>query len=366
MRWDDIYLAGTGAWLPTGHVTARQAVADGDYSPEEAERSEQLHLIVAPPDASTPGMAAAAATQALRRAARTPGEVDVLLYSVLKHNGINVANPTSYVQREVGSAAAFAAEVRAGSNGGLAALELACDRLAARADANLALVTCADIWGPPHFDRWRADSGLVFGDGGSAVAVSTRGGFARLRSLVTTQDPELEGLHRGNDGFGDFRNGADHPIDLFQRAQAFLERMPKEELWKRGAVGLHAAVARATDEAGITLEAADHVVLPHFGSQLLRRQVLQPVGLSDFSRTTWEFARRVGHLGAGDQFAGLNHLAESGTLRPGQHIVVIGVGGGFNWSCAVLEVLATPAWSGRENAPHPGHAPAGEGSGTCR
>ncbi|MFD6529324.1 ketoacyl-ACP synthase III family protein [Streptomyces sp. NPDC060184] len=365
MRWNDIHVAGTGAWLPDDHVTAEQAVADGDYSADEAGRSEQLTLTVAPPEASTPGMAAAAARQALWRAGADPGQVDVLLYSVLKHNGINVANPTSYVQREVGSAAAFAAEVRAGSNGGLAALELACDRLSARPEANLAVVACADIWGPPHFDRWRADSGLVFGDGGSAVAVSTRGGFARLRSLVTTQDPELEGLHRGHDSFGDFRNDADHPIDLYRRAQEFLTRMPKEELWKRGSAGLHAAVSQATQEAGVDLASADHIVLPHFGSHLLQRQVLRPLGLTGFTRTTWEFARRVGHLGAGDQLAGLNHLAESGSLRAGEHIVLVGVGGGFNWSCAVLEVGETPGWTRRENHPHPTTVPIAEETGTC-
>jgi 3-oxoacyl-[acyl-carrier-protein] synthase-3 len=47
----------------------------------------------------------------------------------------------------------------------------------------------------------------------------------------------------------------------------------------------------------------------------------------------------VGHLGAGDQICGFNHLLETDRVRPGDRVMLLGVGAGFSWSCAVLEVL---------------------------
>jgi hypothetical protein len=48
----------------------------------------------------------------------------------------------------------------------------------------------------------------------------------------------------------------------------------------------------------------------------------------------------VGHLGGGDQAAGLNHLVESGQLASGDYVLVLGNGLGSNWTCAVIQAVA--------------------------
>lgn len=60
--------------------------------------------------------------------------------------------------------------------------------------------------------------------------------------------------------------------------------------------------------------------------------------------TNWEWSRTVGHLGAGDQFASLAHLVDSGRARPGDRCVLIGVGAGYSWGCAVVEIDTVPDW----------------------
>lgn len=346
MIWNEIFISGTGTWFPDEVVSARDAVLGGQYSADEAEHSQQISLTVSAESDRTPDMAVRASRSALRQAGTGPEELALVLFGVLMHNGVDVWNATSYVQRRLGAVNALGAEIRAGSNGGLTALEVACSMLSARHDVGPALVTCSDAWRAPHFDRWQADSGLVFGDGGAAMVVSREGGFARVLSMVTTQDPELEGLHRGAQEFGPYRHNAQHPIDLFRRAQEFIETMPRDEIWERGATGLRAAVDQATAEASLNVKEADYVVLPHFGARLLTRQCLEPLGLSDFTGTTWDFARRTGHLGAGDQIAGLDHLHRTGALAKGQRVVLLGVGGGFNWTCAVLEITDSPLPAG--------------------
>ena len=60
----------------------------------------------------------------------------------------------------------------------------------------------------------------------------------------------------------------------------------------------------------------------------------------DPGRTTWDWSRTIGHLGAADQFAGLDHLRRSGKLAVGDLVVLMSVGAGYSWGCAVLDVLS--------------------------
>ncbi|MDX6311566.1 MAG: 3-oxoacyl-[acyl-carrier-protein] synthase, partial [Streptomyces sp.] len=345
MRWNDLYVAGLGAWLPKT-VSVEEAVAQGRYDEESAGRSGHLSVTVAPPEENIAEMAVRAGQQALFRSGYRPEDVDAVFYSVVFHAGIDIWNAASYIQRGVAAAGCFAAEVRAGSNGGLMSVELAAAYLASRPGPRVAVATAGDLWSEPYFDRWRADR-ILYGDGAAAIALSTEQGFARIISMATTTDPDLEAMHRGKQPFGPFQHDVDRPIDLNQRHQDFLETFDKDEVWRRVEAGLQSAARQALDEAEVRIADIDHVVVPHFGAGLTLRQCLGPIGISELSRTPWDFSRRTGHLGPADQFAGLNHLAETGALHAGQRVLLVGVGGGFSWTCTVLEVLRTPDWAGR-------------------
>jgi len=229
-------------------------------------------------------------------------------------------------------------EVRQTSNGGMAALDLAAAYLTVSANRQTALLTCGDRFCPPGFDRWRSDPGTVFADGGAALVLSRHGGFARLRSLVVGGDSELEGMHRGDDPFGPAPLSLRTPIDVHHTTRAFLRSAGASYALTRMATGQAQVVKLALAEADTDLPAIDWYVLPNFGRRRMESNFFRPLGV-DPDRTAWDWGRGVGHLGAGDQFAGLAHLLDSGRLRPGQRCAMIGVGGGFSWSCAVLEMV---------------------------
>lgn len=69
-----------------------------------------------------------------------------------------------------------------------------------------------------------------------------------------------------------------------------------------------------------------------------------PLGIP-LERMTWPWGRTVGHLGASDQFVALEHLLNVGELVPGQQVLMVGVGIGFTWCAAVLEILHLPGWT---------------------
>jgi 3-oxoacyl-[acyl-carrier-protein] synthase-3 len=100
-------------------------------------------------------------------------------------------------------------------------------------------------------------------------------------------------------------------------------------------------VDRALSEGDVKLADIDWFVLPSLGAGRIKAHFLDPLGI-DLDRTTWPWGRHVGHLGAGDQIAGLSHLGGAGRLARGQRCLLLGVGAGFSWSAAVVEVLRWP------------------------
>ncbi|MFG2822910.1 ketoacyl-ACP synthase III family protein [Kitasatospora sp. NPDC048365] len=338
MKYDDIYLAGHGASLPPAKPVA-EAVAEGLLDPETARRTKAEAVVVSD-GRSGPEFAAEAARAAL--AATAPGladRVDLLLHATVYHQGHDLWAPASYVQREALRNSCPAIEIRQLSNGGMAALELGAGYLSGVEGREAVLLTAGDRFAPPGFDRWNGDPGTLYGDGGSALVLSRRGGFARLRSLVTLSDSELEGMHRGDDPFGAAPFEHRPVIDLEVAKQAFVARHGVSWCVTRVSGGQHAAVKAALAEADVRLEDIDRFVLPHLGHRRLSAAFFKPFGI-DPERSTWPWSRAVGHLGAADQFAGLGHLVASGALRPGGLALLLGIGAGFSWSAAVVEATA--------------------------
>ncbi|MFE0427393.1 3-oxoacyl-[acyl-carrier-protein] synthase III C-terminal domain-containing protein, partial [Streptomyces sp. NPDC058953] len=172
---------------------------------------------------------------------------------------------------------------------------------------------------------------------GPALVRPRRPGFARLRRLATVSEPELEAMHRGHDPFGTAPFAVRRPMDLQATKRAFVDDVGISYSVARVGAGEAEALKRALSDADVELSDVDWFVLPHFGLRRLSRTYLRTWGIAP-EVTTWPFGRTVGHLGAGDQFAGLAHLVDSGLARPGRLVLLTGVGAGFTWSSAVVEI----------------------------
>jgi 3-oxoacyl-[acyl-carrier-protein] synthase-3 len=155
-------------------------------------------------------------------------------------------------------------------------------------------------------------------------------------------------MHRGDDPFGDHPYAMRQPLDVVVGQKKFVAKTGSSYVVARVKAGQKAALRRALSEAEVELADIDWFVLPHFGIRRLASGFLTPLGI-DVKRTTWPWSRSVGHLGAADQYAGLDHLAATGQLTPGQHCLLMGVGAGFTWSSAVVEIVDRPHWAGTEH-----------------
>ncbi|MET0425252.1 MAG: ketoacyl-ACP synthase III family protein [Actinoplanes sp.] len=335
----ELYLAGVASWLPPARTVA-EAVRRGDCDARTARRSEMASVTVDEEPVVPAEMAVRAARLALAQAGSPPSEVAVLLHAYLYDQGNELWSAASYVQRRTRAGDGPAFGVQQVSNGGMAAIDLAAAYLSA-SGRSTALVTTADRFAAPGFDRWHSDPGTVYADGGTAVVLSTESGFARLASLVLVGDSELEGMHRMGGADGPGMRATTRPVDLGGPKRSFVAERGNAAVLRRVVDGQQRAMTAALEQAGAKLEDVDRFVLPHFGLRRLRLNYLNHLGV-DAERTNWSFSRTVGHLGAGDQAASLAHLAAAGQLRPGQRVLLMAVGAGFSWSAAVVEVLREP------------------------
>ena len=342
MRLNDIFLDSIGVRL--GRPTdLADAVAEGRYDAAEYKANGLLGAVVSD-DEFAPDMAIAAVRQALGRGAADPADIRLMLHASIYFQGQDMWTPASYIQQHTIAGNAPTVDVDQKSNGGMAALGLGSAFLSACDDDAAVLITTCDRFCEPGWDRFRSETGTVMGDGATATVLTRRPGFARVLSCVMTGDPTLEEMYRG-DGLRTGAAPTDRPLDLRTRKKKYMRARLRdlEEISLRIAGGVTACMETALGEAKVEVADVSRVVMPNIGLTVRWWDLLNDLGVPK-ERTTWEWGRTIGHLGAGDQFNGLNHLLETGEVGPGDRVVLAGSGHGFNWGAAVVEILESPRW----------------------
>jgi 3-oxoacyl-[acyl-carrier-protein] synthase III len=341
VRWDELYVASAATWLPPPVTTAAAAEAGLMTARRLQETAFSSALVASDQECDAPpNMAVRAGRAALRRAGTDPADVALVLHSCGWFQGIEMWPAANYVAGNTVGRPVPAFAVQQRCNGAMGALELAGAYLTAGlATGSTALLTTGERHAGPQLDRWNALDLCVFGDGATAIVVSREDGFARVLSTATVADNSLEVLSRGDVPF------AVSPlevstVDLTGRQAS--RTAVQSDLSERFLAVLTTAQRRALADAGTTAAELAWTVIPAsrrgHGQELHRL-----LGVAD-ERTTWHYARTTGHLGPGDQFAGLAHLVETGRVAPGDRVMLFGGGAGYTCTVAVLEILRVPEW----------------------
>ncbi|RKT88987.1 3-oxoacyl-[acyl-carrier-protein] synthase-3 [Saccharopolyspora antimicrobica] len=340
MRWNDLYIGATAMSLGREESTA-EAVADGRYPAKENEAAGFLSVCV-DPEGPTMDLAVRAAETALARAGEKAGQVGLVLHSSIFYQGIDDFSPAAYIQGRTVGGSGIAIEVAQASNGGMAALELAASYLTAQPQTSSVLITTADRFVPPGYDRYNTVGGMLFGDGGTAAVLCRGSGVARLLSSATTGDTTYGDVQLAGEPWSDVAGGNGWPLNVQSRVHSYAAEHGAEifvDMVQAAARSELETMERALADADLEAGDIDWWVFPHNGLSLTDWDGRKAFGV-DVSRTTWDWGRRCGHLGAGDQFAGLTHLLESKKVQPGDRVLVYGSGTGFMYCAAVLEIVA--------------------------
>ncbi|WP_445397981.1 ketoacyl-ACP synthase III family protein [Streptomyces sp. LE64] len=338
MLWRDIFIAGTGSWIPpirpdrdpwSGPVPGRPSAAalNGFTSSAVAK------------DTTATQMATRAGLRAVRHAGVTREDLSLLVHANFQDE--EHFTPGTYLLRVLGGRDTAGLELGAASDGGTAALVTAADHLTARPAARAVLVTAGARFPEARWGHVR-DDGYVAGDAGAA-AVLTRGpGLARLVATSQVTEPELEVLTRASP----------HTGRRFRLEETGL--VPHVDTLRRGT---RRGIENVLDEAGARPEDITRVVPIAIGAVVLDLVLSDtPLGIRA-DDTSWTFGRHLGHAGPSDALLALDRLFRSGPLRAGDRVLVVSFGFGFRWTTALLEVTrdAGPPAAAR-TTPREGHS----------
>ncbi|MEU2249779.1 ketoacyl-ACP synthase III family protein [Streptomyces sp. NPDC019224] len=346
VQWSDVYISAAAASLAPPESVA-DAVRQGRCDAREAELQDYAHISVAADGQNPADMAVAAGRLAMERSGRTGADVELLMHASVGFQGIDHWSPAAYIQNRTVGGRAAAFEVKQASNGALVALNLAAAHVTSAASSSAVLITTGDTYPLPVFDRYRSDQGTVRADGSAAMLVTRGHGVARVLSTSLVGDATHEEIHRAGQQWTTTPGEAGWPVDLRARKEGYLrtDAQPGHAVSQTLLGGNAEALRIALADAKTSLDDLEVLVLPNLGRQAADRMFrLTEQGIG-FSRTCWDWGRDVGHIGAGDQLAALAHLFETRRVHIGDRIALCGLGSGFTFGCAVLEITAEPDWS---------------------
>lgn len=332
-----VHVAGTGVFLPDRVMTAEEAVGLGRYTQEQRAEHEQISVRVAG-ELSAPDMAVEAGRRALAHSGFEAADIGLVIHVNVFHQGPDGWSPPYYIQRQVLGTDVPALEIRQGCNGMLTAVDMASAYLRANDFCKAVLITSADNFSAPLVDRWQAHPGCVLGDGAAAVVLSGSPGVAEVLALGQTALPDLEEMRRS--GIPLFPPPATVGTVMDFKAPAGHYRASGHSLMEVGTRindALRGVLKQTLADAGLALADITAVTHMNMAPRRIDERMLAPLGL-DGAKSTTGFGRTVGHLGASDQFLGLDHLMSVGRLASGDHVLMVGVGPGVDLSCLILRM----------------------------
>ncbi|MFJ3229994.1 3-oxoacyl-[acyl-carrier-protein] synthase III C-terminal domain-containing protein [Streptomyces sp. NPDC086787] len=286
-------------------------------------------------------LAALAAAESLAASGTPPRRISQLLHAWTYHQGHEFWSPAHYVAQRIGAVAAEPVGIQQMCNGGLAAVVQAACRLLAAPAAGPTLVTTADCFPQPGFDRWGGDYGVCYGDGATSVLVdrAPHGRSVRLLSAAAVAAPVLEGMHRGDAPFSPAPTSGVKTLLPKLAKKEFLTANPALPFGPIARDAVTSVVAQALRDAGVDaddgrLRAA---ALPRLARHIMA-EAYEPAFREVCAAPVVQLGTDTGHLGAGDAVANLSDLLDRVEVRPGDLLVLLSAGAGFTWSAAIVEV----------------------------
>ena len=319
-------ITGTGSHLPARRVTNADLVADlaarGVESSDEwiVERTGIAARHFAADDVACSDMALDAARKALQAAGRDPKDIDLIIVATSTPDMV-FPSTAAILQNKLGANGCPAFDVQAVCSGFIYALTVA-DAMIRAGAATRALVVGSEIFSR-LLDFTDRGTCVLFGDGAGAVVLEASETPGILASDLHADGKYVDILCVPGQVSGGQITGK--PL-LTMDGQAVFKL----------AVGLLENAARATlDKAGLTEADIDWLV-PHQANIRIMQSTARKLKLSmDKVVVT---VQQHGNTSAASIPLALDHAVRSGQVKPGETLLLEGVGGGFTWGAVLLKL----------------------------
>lgn len=313
-------IAGTGSYLPAQILTNDELAKRVDTSDEWIRtRTGIRQRHIAAPGEQTSDLALRAARQALAAAEIAPADVDLIVLATTTPDMV-FPSTACILQDKLGTRNGPAFDVQAVCSGFVYALGLA-DLMIKSGQARNALVVGAEIYS--RILDW-SDRGtcVLFGDGAGAVV------------LTPAAEAGILSVHLHADGH--YRNILAVPGTVAHGAVSGTPLLTMEgNTVFKFAVKVLAEVAREALAAnGLETSAIDWLI-PHQANIRIMDATAKKLHVPP-ERMISTVDRHANTSAASIPLA-LDLAVRDGRIRPGQHVMLLGVGGGFTWGSVLLK-----------------------------
>jgi 3-oxoacyl-[acyl-carrier-protein] synthase-3 len=312
-------ISGTGSYLPARIVTNRELESRVDTTDEWIrERSGIVQRHVAADDEQASDLALEAGRRALAAAGLKAGDIDLIIVATTTPDMI-FPSTACILQGKLGTGPCMAFDVQAVCSGFIYALATA-DLYIRAGKARHALVIGAEIYS--RILDWNDRTTCVlFGDGAGAVVLSA------------SDTPGILSTHLHADGShasilsvpGSICGGA-------VKGRPFVA-MDGQAVFKFAVKVLGDVAEEALAANGLGKDAIDWLI-PHQANIRIIQSTARKLGLP-MDRVVVTVDRHANTSAASIPLA-LDEAVRDGRIRPGQHVLLEGVGGGFTWGAVLM------------------------------
>ncbi|HEV8554330.1 MAG TPA: beta-ketoacyl-ACP synthase III [Casimicrobiaceae bacterium] len=312
-------IVGTGSYLPAQVLTNAELAKRVDTSDEWIRtRTGIRQRHIAAPEENTSDLALAAAREALTAAGLAPAAVDMIVLATTTPDMV-FPSTACILQDKLGTRNGPAFDVQAVCSGFVYALGLA-DLMIKSGQARNALVVGAEIYS--RILDWD-DRGtcVLFGDGAGAVV------------LAPATEPGILSAHLHADGH--YRDILAVPGTVAHGAVSGtpLLTMEGNTVFKFAVKVLAEVAHEALAANGLTTSAIDWLI-PHQANIRIMDATAKKLHVP-LDRMVSTVDRHANTSAASIPLA-LDLAVRDGRIRPGQHVMLLGVGGGFTWGSVLL------------------------------
>ncbi len=319
-------ITGTGSHLPPRRVTNADLVAD--LAARGIETSDDWIVArtgirarhFAAPEVACSDMALDAARHALEAAGLEASDIDLIIVATSTPDMV-FPSTACILQNKLGAAGCPAFDVQAVCSGFVYALTVA-DAMIRAGTAQRVLVVGSEIFSR-LLDFNDRTTCVLFGDGAGAVVLE-----ASDTPGILASDLHADGRHVGILCVPGHVSGG-------QVSGLPLLTMDGPAVFKLAVGVLESAARAALDKAGLT-EADIDWLIPHQANIRIMQGTARKLKLSTDKMVVT--VDQHGNTSAASIPLALDHAVRSGQVKPGETVLLEGVGGGFTWGAVLLKM----------------------------
>ncbi|MCZ7663716.1 MAG: ketoacyl-ACP synthase III [Thermoleophilia bacterium] len=325
-----VTISGLGTYLPASEIANAELPASLDTSDEWiTQRTGIRSRRVAPVGVSASDLGVPAARAALSGAGLEPEKIDLVICATISPDNLMPAT-AARIAHEVGALNAGSCDLSAGCTGFVYALAMASGLVASGLREHVLVVGAEVI--SRILDWSDRGTAVLFGDGSGAVVVSPADGAGRILGFDLGSDGS--GADLLSIPAGGSRMPATH--ETVTARQHYLH-MNGREVYRFATRVISESAHRVLDRCGRAVDEID-LFVPHQANLRIIEAASARLGVAPDRVCT--NLQRYGNTSCASIPLCLTEAEESGRLKTGDLVLLMGFGAGLTWGACLME------WSG--------------------